>query len=116
MVLLINSAEYARHKHFVNTIGGGGAAVTVAQSLKRRTFPRNVYMVTINPAARNALLSIFANTIVKNIHASSARGMPYANTISGGAPVSIVRVQVYAFIKSKGEIVFNARGAGYANM
>jgi len=32
-------AKYALHKHFAITTGGKGAAVTVAQSSKKYTFP-----------------------------------------------------------------------------
>ena len=100
MVFVNKGARNALHTIAVSTKGEGGAAVTVAQSLKRRTFPRNVYMVTTNQAARNVFLSIFANIIVKNTHALSVLGVRSVNTIGAGAAVSIVRVQVYAFIKS----------------
>jgi len=99
----------------VPTKGSRRIAMTVAHSLKRRIFPRNVHMITTKQAASNAFLSIFANMIVKNIHVSSAQELLYANTISGGAAVSIVRVQVYAFIKGKKYAVFSAWAGGYAN-
>ena len=108
-------AKYALHTISVPTKGREEDAVTVTQFLKGRT-PRNVYMVTIDQTARNAFLSIFANIIVKNTLASSVRGVQSVTTIGGGTPVWIVRVHVYAFIKSKGEIVFNATGAIYVIM
>jgi len=92
MVFVSKSARNAPHTISVPTKGRGGDAVTVTQVLKGRTFPRNVYMVIINQAARNALLRIFANTNVKNSLAFNVPGVQSVNTIGGGAAVSSVRV------------------------
>ena len=92
MVFVNKGARNALHTISVHTNGAEGTVVTVTQSLKRRTFARNVHMVTTNQAARNAFLSIFANIIVKNTLASSVPEMQSVNTIGGGTPVLIVRV------------------------